>query len=219
MSVGAANASQAHEDAALDGGAHQLARSFTPVLNRSLCCCRLPSSLQVVRESERVVAYLHEAAKSGQEIDFQRLCYEFTFDSICSIAFGQEMHTIGSKTPHPFGVAFDEIQALCTQRSLSPPPWWKLQRLLQFGSARAFTRHMKTINEFVYGIVADRKKDLTEYEESGDLLSLFLLDAKKRGETLTDRYTRDLIMFVRIHAHDWWTSLTHRIMIALVAVR
>ena len=144
-----------------------------------------------------MIDHLHKAAKSGCEIDFQQLMYEFTFDSICKIAFGKKVQTIGSKTMHPFGHSFDEIQSLCAKRSMTPFFVWKTLRFLNIGSERTFRNHLKVIDEFIYDIVKDRHQSLDEYEDSGDLLSLFLLDAKKRGEVLSDHHLRDLILSVK----------------------
>ena len=96
--------------------------------------------------------------------------------------------------PHPFGVAFDTIQHLCMQRAITPQPLWKIKRKLQIGSERRFTRVLREIDSFVYGIVAARRSDLSSHADSGDLLSLFLHDAKERGEELTDKQLRDLIL-------------------------
>lgn len=67
-------------------------------------------------------------------------------------------------------------------------------RALNVGSERAFAAHIRTIDEFIYGIVAERRNNAAEYEDSGDLLSLFLSDAAKRGEQLTDQHLRNVIL-------------------------
>lgn len=57
---------------------------------------------------------------------------------------------------------------------------------------------MKTINDFVYSVVNERKQHLDD--NASDLLSLFIQDAKKRGETLSDEYLRDVILNFMVYA-------------------
>lgn len=49
-----------------------------------------------------------------------------------------------------------------------------------------------TINSFIYNIVRDRRANASEYGD--DLLTLFLQDATKRGEELSDEYLRNIIL-------------------------
>jgi hypothetical protein len=72
--------------------------------------------------------------------------------------------------------------------------FWKLKRALNLGSERTLRKHIRTIDEFIYGIVAERRKNAAEYADSGDLLSLFLSDAAKRGEELSDKHLRNLVL-------------------------
>jgi len=48
-------------------------------------------------ESEKLVAILGEAARTGAVLDMQQLFFDLTFDSICRIAFGVQMQQLGSK--------------------------------------------------------------------------------------------------------------------------
>ena len=119
---------------------------------------------------------------------------DFTFESICEIAFGVKLHQLGSKSPHPFCMAFDEAQGIIAHRALSPPILWKTMRALNLGQERKFKQHIRTINAFIGDIVRDRKKNAAEYADRNDLLSLFVADAAKTGEDLTDKHLSEIIL-------------------------
>jgi len=152
-------------------------------------------------ECDKLVAYLAGVARSGETIDFQRAMFDLTFDSICDIAFGVKMHQLGAKSAHPFCVAFDELQHLIMARSVTAPLWWKTKRRWGLGDEKIFKQHVATINEFIAGIVQERRKHPDEFN-TDDLLSLFLQDAQKRGEELTDEHLRDLILNFMIAGRD-----------------
>jgi cytochrome P450 len=154
-----------------------------------------------VGECENLVSFLGAAAQSGEVLDFQQLMFDFTFDSICDIAFGVKMHQLGSKTPHPFCEAFDSLQTLVTARTVTAPMWWKSKRAFGVGNEKTFAAHVRVVDEFIMGIVRDRRKNPAEYQ-SDDLLSLFLEDAAKRGEELSDEMLRDLVLNFMVAGRD-----------------
>ncbi len=153
-------------------------------------------------ESEKLVELLHTYVKTGETVDFQRLMHDFTFDSMCSIAFGVEMSQMGSHTPHAFCHSFDEAQRLAFARTISAPVAWKTLRCLNVAQEKQFRAHMKIVDAFIYQIVADRRASGDKFADSGDLLSLFLADAAKRGEELTDSYLRDVVLNFLVAGRD-----------------
>ena len=141
---------------------------------------------------------LHHLGKLDEfdVIDMQSMFYRFTLDSICTIAFGIHINSLGSddKQQPAFATAFDNAQEATTLRWFGPPIAWKIKKLLKIGPERHLPEHIRVINEFVYGVVRARRANLEKFEGSGDMLSLFLQDAKKRGEELSDETLRDIIM-------------------------
>jgi len=175
---------------------------------------------RLLRESARV-ACLHTArlitalsaacARSGGSgksvaVDMQDMYFRLTIDIFTHIAFGVDLESVSRKDPHPFAVAFDEVQLHSEKRFYNP--LWQLERLLQWSPGeRAITRSVKVMNEFAKGVIAGRRRTLTaldsatastatvateaaeeeeekEEEEASrlgpDLLSRFLEDAAKK---------------------------------------
>jgi cytochrome P450 len=95
---------------------------------------------------------------------------------------------------------------LFTDRFFDPPIVWKLRRFFQLGFEARLTQDLTVLNDFVFKIVRDRKANKEQFENSNDLLSLFINDAAKRGEELSDVYLRDVIMNFMIAGRDTTAS-------------
>lgn len=95
--------------------------------------------------------------------------------------------------------------------------------MLRIGSERRLTRCLEVVDAFVWQIVAERRSNLERYEDSGDLLSLFLSDAQQKGEELSDRYLRDVILNFMLAGRDTTasalTSMFHELSLHSDALR
>jgi len=150
------------------------------------------SVLQVIRERSLATANF---------IDIQAIFFQFTMDSICEIAFGQDIDTLHSDST--FGKAFDSAQAITTLRFLRPPLIWKLERFLNIGGERQLKKDVQLLRKFCEKIITDRQKikqdDLRKFP---DLLSRFISDARERNSELSSSYLRDVVLNFMIAGRD-----------------
>ena len=63
---------------------------------------------------------------------------------------------------------------------------------------------MKVLDEFVYGIIAKRRKEsVQDLETKNDLLSRFLcMEDEETGQPFTDKYLRDILLNFVIAGRD-----------------
>jgi cytochrome P450 len=117
--------------------------------------------------------------KANEFIDMQSFFYDFTFQSICEIAFS--LHGSEPEATHQFMLAFDRCQYQIEQRWFDPT--WRLKRFgAKFGVRSAeyrFRQDLKYVNEFAYDIIKKRRAEIARADseqtfDRSDLLSLFL---------------------------------------------
>lgn len=68
-------------------------------------------------------------------------------------------------------------------------------RFLRVKSERDFSKNVKIVNDFAYDVIRSRQKLLKENPAAlnADILSLFIKRAQKDGETLSDKFLRDVV--------------------------
>jgi cytochrome P450 len=159
-----------------------------------------------VKHTAKVLARLESVAGTFKPIDMQNLFHEFTLDSICSIAFGVDLNSLDAEEQPAFAKAFDATQMILTKRWFVPPMVWKTMRFFRLGPEGQLVRHLKVLNEFVYAVIRARRQNLAAFADSGDLLSLFLQDAEKRKEELSDAALKDIILNFLIAGRDTTAS-------------
>jgi cytochrome P450 len=125
---------------------------------------------------------------------------------ICEIGFGIHIDSLQGE-PQPFAAAFDRVQEATMWRFLGPQWKFKIQRAIGWKSERIIAEEMPKINNFVYSIINTRKKNAEVYQQSGDLLSLFLADSMKSGRELSDEELRDLVMSFLLAGRDTTAAL------------
>jgi len=89
-----------------------------------------------------------------------------TLDSIFKVGFGTELNCLegSSKEGSEFMKAFDESNALIFWRYVDP--LWKLKRFLNIGCEATLKRNIKIIDDFVHGVINNRKAQLEIQQES-----------------------------------------------------
>uniref|UniRef100_A0A0D9VAA1 Cytochrome P450 n=1 Tax=Leersia perrieri TaxID=77586 RepID=A0A0D9VAA1_9ORYZ len=135
----------------------------------------------------RLLPFFAAAADDGRVFDLQDLLRRFTFDNICSFAFGVDhdsssaaMEGGGDRRDSAFFAAFDDAVDISFGRILHPTTVvWKVMKLLDVGSERRLRRAIAVVDEYVTTIMADsseqrrRRCSDEEEEEPDDLLSRF----------------------------------------------
>ena len=176
----------------------------------------------LLHAQEDVLAKLEEAASTQAYIDVQKLFLDYTFHSICDIAFS--LTSMDEDQVKAFGVAFDRMSTLCQKRFVNP--FWKsirkvcrlvngitnrlANRLLKHVGEMEMIKLQKVVNDFAYKIVHHANGP----QSSDDLLSLF---RKQENAAFTDAYLKDLILNFIIAGRDstaqtlaWLTFLLFR---------
>lgn len=153
-----------------------------------------------VRDTETLATLLSQ--KNGEVVDLQNLFYALTFDSFCTLAFGESFNTLqqtadaADNRKPDFLHAFDVVVATLTRRFATPPLFWKTQKLLGVGPEADLNKHLGIIDGIVYGIV-DKVLLLSpdELESRNDLLALYAQYARKTGDSsMLDRtFLRDVV--------------------------
>jgi hypothetical protein len=84
-----------------------------------------------------------------------------TLDSIFKVGFGVEFHCLerSSKEANVFMEAFNDSNAFVFKRYLDP--FWKLKRVLNFGSEASLKKNIETIDNFVHSLIKTKRNLLS----------------------------------------------------------
>ncbi|KAK6940713.1 Cytochrome P450 [Dillenia turbinata] len=139
---------------------------------------------------DRLIPVLLESAQKKTVLDFQDVLQRFAFDNICKISFGYDPNYLLPCFPQAkFACAFDEAANISTKRLNSPVPnFWKVMKILNFGSERKLKIAVSEVRKFAQKIVREKKEKLEKKSEidSFDLLSRFLISGHYDEEFVTD---------------------------------
>lgn len=166
----------------------------------------------VEHKAAKVRSILEEAAKPGVQVDVFNLMNRFTLDSIGEIGFGKNIGSLEDPSS-PFLDSFDKVQQQVVLRDMQP--FWWMMKILNLGSERTLRTHLNRIDAYSRAVVRElcsalgaQEKGLKEGAVAADarasqsFVGLFLADAKKRGEELSEDYLRDLVLNFLIAGRD-----------------
>lgn len=131
------------------------------------------------RNAAKLAGIVAATAASGQPMEFQGLALRATMDSICTIAFGLDLDTLGgSGEGTRFAAAFDDASEFTLLRYVNA--FWKALRLLNVGSEAALRDRVNVVDEFVYKRIRDRARELADSKEQGPVTvsNLLLCDVR-----------------------------------------
>lgn len=139
----------------------------------------------------------------GEEIDFQRLMYSYTFDAICEVAFSHPVDSLGGvEADVRFQRCFDAVQARSMRRISDPV--WKAKRAAGVGAERDFARDMRVVDGYIAHILDARAA--ADAAPDSDLLSMFEAHCEGEGRAPSRRDLRDLVMNFMIAGRDTTAS-------------
>lgn len=164
-----------------------------------------------VAHGNQLVKLLEPKAESGEIVDIQAMFQDFTFETICDIAFGVNPGSLeaglerGEKID--FLVRFDRAQQNCGLRFLFPRPMWQLMRFLNIGTERVLREDCYKLNEYVTNIIHDRYKS-GDFEMNDDLLSMYVKTGKSSGKDymMNTDYLVDAVLNFMIAGRDTTSS-------------
>ncbi|KAF8986269.1 hypothetical protein BGZ46_006891 [Entomortierella lignicola] len=148
------------------------------------------TSTVFVEEAKLVIDYLSAKADSGEVVDLQELFYKYTLDSFGEIAFGQTFGCLSKPADAvPFATAFDRLNQALSERMFVPTA-----RLKEawYGSYGQVERDTKTVNEFAYGVIQERRKNGNKKGHK-DLMQLFMDAEDDKGNPLSDEMLKDTL--------------------------
>ncbi|CAM6129810.1 unnamed protein product [Calypogeia fissa] len=157
---------------------------------------------------------LDDIIRQGISIDMQDLFMRMTLDSIGKVGFGVEIGSLPWQLPLPenaFAKAFDFANNTVFWRFLDPS--WKLKRFLRVGCEGELVRCMKVIDSFTYGVIAQRKLDLSNARAQQvegvsqqapklDIMTRFLRLAEEEQNGIDYKMLRDIVLNFVIAGRD-----------------
>ncbi|KAK4780770.1 hypothetical protein SAY87_016876 [Trapa incisa] len=167
----------------------------------------------------KLLSLLGRLARSGDRIDLQDVLLRFTFDNICTAAFGVDPGCLAPDLPEvPFATAFEVATELTLSRFLTPPFVWKPIRYFRVGFERRLAEAIKVVHEFADKTVQDRSDERSKFGslvDRSDLLSR-LMDRPAGQDNFSNIFLRDFCVSFILAGRDtssvalaWFFWLVH----------
>eukprot|EP00008_Paramoeba_atlantica_P014054 CAMPEP_0201480606 /NCGR_PEP_ID=MMETSP0151_2-20130828/5056_1 /ASSEMBLY_ACC=CAM_ASM_000257 /TAXON_ID=200890 /ORGANISM="Paramoeba atlantica, Strain 621/1 / CCAP 1560/9" /LENGTH=446 /DNA_ID=CAMNT_0047862519 /DNA_START=216 /DNA_END=1556 /DNA_ORIENTATION=- len=151
-----------------------------------------------LKHSHAVAEHLDSLGPS-EVVDLQDLFAHYTFDSICTIAFGMEVNSLGgNERDVQFQKSYDFAQNTASARFIDP--LWKIKRFFHLGDQGQFPSHVKVLDEYIYKVIKDRLESVGDGHQ--DMLSLYIEYGKKKGKEFDLRFLRDMVLNFIIAGRD-----------------
>merc|ERR1712232_1043755 len=151
----------------------------------------------VVRRNARKLCGILESSDPDQVVDVFNLINRFTLDTIGEIGFGKCIGSLEDPSS-PFLESFDKAQQIAFWRFRNP--LWRLARFLRISTESETCEHFGRLDEYSRSIVCELCSAISrdgnksgniawaDLDASKSFVGLFLEDAKKRGETLSEDF-------------------------------
>ncbi|XP_041012174.1 cytochrome P450 86B1-like [Juglans microcarpa x Juglans regia] len=173
---------------------------------------------------QKLLKLLEKLVESeGTSFDLQEVLLRFTFDNICTAAFGTDPGCLALDLPEvPFAKAFEEAAELTTFRFLLPPFVWKPMRYFGIGYEKRLKEAIKIVHDFAEKTLASRRNDFIKFgslNDHSDLLSRLIQDSEVPDKKMrfSDRLLRDLCISFVLAGRDtssvalaWFFWLVHK---------
>ncbi|RHN78248.1 putative cytochrome P450 [Medicago truncatula] len=178
-----------------------------------------------------LLPFLNDVSEIGAHVDLEDVFSRFTFDSICTIAFGFDPNCLPNK--------FNELRDIAYQKSLPvmdeviiyrhfiPSYLWKLQKWLNVGHERKLREAEENLDRFLYESITFSKQEqckCSSSEEMDDFLKALTKEGSGKGE-MDEKYLRDNVITLFLagngpvsSALSWffWLVSTHPIVEAKI---
>ncbi|KAJ4746758.1 Cytochrome P450 704C1 [Rhynchospora pubera] len=163
------------------------------------------SSHTFKKSAVKLAEIISELASSNQMMDIQDLLMKSGLDSIFKVGFGVELGVLsGQEEGKAFSNAFDEASSQIIYRYFDV--FWIFKRYLNVGSEAKMKKNIQLIDDFVYGVISRKTKQLAKQGqdilEKGDFLTRFLQEKEKPSGGIDNKYLRDIILNFMIAGRD-----------------
>ena len=141
------------------------------------------------------------AFKKDDVVDLQDLFARYTFDSICTIAFGMDVNSLGgNKRDIHFQRCYDRAQMTNATRFFDP--LWRIKKLFRIGMEGELPPLIAELDQYIYKIIDQRLEELKDGVDRGDMLSLYIQHGQKKSKDFGRRYLRDMVLNFLIAGRD-----------------
>jgi cytochrome P450 len=160
-----------------------------------------------VQRNAQIVRDILSSSASDQPVDMFNLMNRFTLDTIGEIGFGKAIGSLHDPSS-PFLRSFDKAQQISMMRFVNPA--WPLLRLFNGGSETGTSEHFGLLDEYSRTVGRELQESINgsgkvgwaDIEGKKSFVGLFLADAQKRGEQVSEDYIRDLVLNFLIAGRD-----------------
>lgn len=182
-------------------------------------------SLQTMQDlvHQKLLKLSEKLVRSGDCFDLQEVLLRFTFDNICTAAFGVDPGCLALDFPQvPFAKSFEEATEFTLFRFLFPPFIWKPMKFFGIGYEKRLKKAILIVHDFAEKMVKDRKekaRKLGSLNGQSDLLSrLVEIESTEQGkkQEFQDKYLRDFCVNFILAGRDttsvalaWFFWLVH----------
>ncbi|KAG8065892.1 hypothetical protein GUJ93_ZPchr0004g39238 [Zizania palustris] len=145
-------------------------------------------------------------AAAGERMDMADLLMRSTLDTFFKVGFGVNIGSLSgsNKEGAAFARAFDDASEQVLYRFFDL--LWKVKRLLNISSEARMKQLVRTINDFVYGVMDKKIEQMgrEQKESKDDMLSRFLLERERNPIPggFDNKYIRDIILNFVIAGRD-----------------
>ncbi|CAK7350592.1 unnamed protein product [Dovyalis caffra] len=170
---------------------------------------------------QKLLKLTEKLVESGDSFDLQDVLLRFTFDNICTAAFGVNPGCLALDFPDvPFAKAFEKATELTLFRFLIPPFIWKPMRFFGIGYEKALKEAVGIVHDFAEKTVNGRRDEISKHGrlcDQSDLLSRLIESGQGKKVQFPDKYFRDLCVNFILAGRDttsvalaWFFWLVHR---------
>ena len=173
---------------------------------------------------QKLLKLIEKLAKSGDCIDLQEVLLRFTFDNICTAAFGVDPGCLALDLPEvPFAKAFEEATESTLFRFIVPPFVWKPMRFFRVGTEKRLKEAVRIVHDFAEKTVTERRIELSKAGSSTnrcDLLSRIVAigySEQGKNNNFSDKFLKDFCISFILAGRDtssvalaWFFWLIHK---------
>ncbi|KAL5207232.1 hypothetical protein ABZP36_031667 [Zizania latifolia] len=146
---------------------------------------------------------LIERLREDEAVDLQEVLLRFTFDNICTTAFGADTGCLADDFPDvPFAHAFELATELSLLRFVTPPFVWKAKRFLRAGSERRLVEATRTVREFAERTVTERRDEMCKIGSLHGRCDLLSRLMSAPGSDYSDEFLRDFCISFILAGRD-----------------